>query len=480
MSENVDNTINIEDVINLPLELKEQDKAKEEKTPCYEEGKLKVYDPDNKNVEKLLALLKQRVNRQTMLSMVSCVHCGMCHTVCHYALARPKDPTMAPAYKADQIRSIFKKHMDWTGRIVPWWVHGNTPLDDAELNRLKNIVFGTCTACRRCTLNCPMGVDTAILIRLTRGLLTEIGIVPEGVFVVSKDSWITGNQMGVTEEDYIETLEWQEEEVQEEIGDPNFKIHVDKEDCDFMYTVNPREIKYDPRSIANACKIFWAAGEAWTFPKFGWDQTNFGLFSGDDKLGGYIAGNLYKAATRLKAKRIVISECGHGYRSSRWEGYNWAKYKQDIPNESVMTTMIRYINQGRIKVDKSKNSLPVTYHDSCNLARSGDLVEEPRWILERVCEDFREMYPNRADNFCCTGGGGALSMAEYKPIRMESAKIKADQLIATGAKLVCTSCHNCVDGLTDVIRHYKLDIQVVQVIDLVAEALVLPEKKSAE
>ncbi|RJP56745.1 MAG: (Fe-S)-binding protein [Deltaproteobacteria bacterium] len=471
-----DKTINISDVVNLPLDLKEQKKALEQKSPAVVEGKVKVYDPNKDNVKNLLEMLKNKLSRQTVSSLVGCVHCGMCSDSCHYALARPHDPTMTPAYKADQIRQIFKRYIDWTGRIFPWWVHAKTPKNDEDLNRLKNIVFGTCSGCRRCTLNCPMGVDTAVLVRLTRGLLTELGIVPEGVFVVDKDSWETGNQMGVSQEDYIETLEWQEEEVQAELDDPSFKIPIDKEDCDFMYTVNPREIKYDPRSIAYACKIFHMAGESWTMPSFGWDQTNFGLFSGDDKLGGYIAKNLYEAAKRLRAKRIVISECGHGYRSSRWEGYNWAKYKQDIPSESVLITLIRYINQGLIKVDPSRNPLPITYHDSCNLARSGDLTEEPRWILERICTDFREMHPNRSDNFCCTGGGGALSMVEYKPLRIEVAKVKADQLKATGAKLVCTSCHNCVDGLSDLIKHYKLDMQVVQILDLVAEALVIPEK----
>ncbi|MBI4619948.1 MAG: (Fe-S)-binding protein [Desulfobacterales bacterium] len=471
-----DKTINISDVVNLPLDLKEQKKALEQKSPAVVEGKVKVYDPNKDNVKNLLEMLKNKLSRQTVSSLVGCVHCGMCSESCHYALARPHDPTMTPAYKADQIRQIFKRYIDWTGRIFPWWVHAKTPKNDEDLNRLKNIVFGTCSGCRRCTLNCPMGVDTAVLVRLTRGLLTELGIVPEGVFVVDKDSWETGNQMGVSQEDYIETLEWQEEEVQAELDDPSFKIPIDKEDCDFMYTVNPREIKYDPRSIAYACKVFHMAGESWTMPSFGWDQTNFGLFSGDDKLGGYIAKNLYEAAKRLRAKRIVISECGHGYRSSRWEGYNWAKYKQDIPSESVLITLIRYINQGLIKVDPSRNPLSITYHDSCNLARSGDLTEEPRWILERICTDFREMYPNRSDNFCCTGGGGALSMVEYKPLRIEVAKVKADQLKATGAKLVCTSCHNCVDGLSDLIKHYKLDMQVVQILDLVAEALVIPEK----
>ncbi len=316
-----------------------------------------------------------------------------------------------------------------------------------------------------------MGVDTALLVRFARGLLTELGIVPEGVFNVSRDQWETGNQMAVTEEDYLETLEWMRQEVEAELG-VTVRIPVDEKDCDFLYTINPREIKFDPRSIGNAAKIFHLAGERWTLPRWGWDQTNFGLFSGDDNLGAYVAKNVYEAAARLRAKRIVISECGHGYRSTRWEGYNWADYDQRIPTESVILTLKRYIEEGRIRVDPSKNGEPVTFHDSCNVARSGGLIEEPRWVLQRVCMDFREMYPNRTDNYCCTGGGGLLSIAEYRPLRLEVAKIKADQLRATGAKLVCTMCHNCVDGLTDVIKHYKLDMGIVQVMDLVERALI--------
>jgi Fe-S oxidoreductase len=413
-----------------------------------------------------------RITRPLAVSMVGCVHCGLCADACHYALARPDDPTMTPVYKADQIRRIFKRHIDWTGRIAPWWVHARRPVDDADLNRLKNIVFGMCSGCRRCTLNCPMGVDTAALIRFARGILTEIGIVPEGVFNVSRDEWETGNQMAVTEEDYLDTLDWMKEDLSSELGVP-VEIPVDREGCDFMYSINPREIKFDPRSIAQAAKIFHFAGESWTLPRWGWDQTNFGLFSGDEALGGYVARNLYEAAVRLKAKRIVISECGHGYRSTRWEGYNWAGYDQNLPSESVIVTLKRYLETGRIRVDRSRNPEPVTFHDSCNIARSGDLTEEPRWILERVCSDFREMHPNRTENFCCTGGGGLLSMAEYRPLRMEAAKIKAEQLTATGGKFVCTMCHNCVDGLTDVIKHYKLDMKVVQILELVDRALVL-------
>ncbi|MHC5037765.1 MAG: (Fe-S)-binding protein [Planctomycetota bacterium] len=432
--------------------------------------------------QKVVERMGKKLNRQIFGSMVACVHCGMCSEACHYVLANPDDPTYIPAYKADRIRKIFRRHYDGLnlGRIIPWWVNAKSVFTDEELEELKDIVFGKCTNCRRCSINCPMGVDYATFNRMARGLLVSVGIMPEGVAHVSKDQWEIGNQMGVLPEDYIETLEWMSEELQDELGEPDFAIPVDKKDVEIMYTINPREVKYDPRSIADAAKIFYAAKENWMMPSEGWDMTNFGLFSGDDDLGGAVARRVYEKAVELNAKKVVMSECGHGYRSTRCEGPNWAQWGDAVEMESSVITMLRYIKEGRIKVDKSKNTDSYTFHDSCNNARSCGLFEEPREVLNRVVSDFREMHPNRAENFCCTGGGGAMSMSEYTPRRLKSGKIKADQLKATGAKYVVTSCHNCVDGLTDVIKHYELDMKVTQLVTLVANALVLEKKEPEE
>ncbi|MBI5526300.1 MAG: response regulator [Deltaproteobacteria bacterium] len=426
--------------------------------------------------QKVIDRMAKKLNRQIAGSLAACVHCGMCTESCHYVLANPGDPTYAPAYKADRVRKIFKRHFDWTGRVIPWWVKADSVYTDEELEELKDIAFGKCTNCRRCSLNCPMGVDFAVVNRMTRGLLVHVGIMPKGVAVVSKDQWEIGNQMGVLKEDYLDTIQWMSEELVDTLGDPGAAIPIDKNGCAVMYTINPREVKYDPRTISDAAKIFYAAEESWTMPSEGWDMTNFGLFSGDDELGGAVARRVFEKAAEIRAKCVVMSECGHGYRSTRCEGQNWAGMDVQFEMESSVVTMLRYLRDGRIKVDRSKNTLPVTYHDSCNNARSCGMFEEPRELLGLVAADFREMYPNRAENYCCTGGGGAMSMSEYTPQRLKSAKVKADQLRATGAKVVVTSCHNCVDGLTDLIRHYKLDMKVTQLVNLVADALVVEKR----
>lgn len=425
--------------------------------------------------EVLTQLLARKLTRPLVSSLVSCVHCGMCHEICHYALANPDDPRMTPSFKGDQLRKIFKRVYDWTGSVVPWWVGAKVPLTDEDLEVLKDIAFGTCTNCRRCTFNCPMGVDTAAINRTMRGLLSAVGVMPEGVRVVSKDQWEIGNQMGVLKEDYLETLEWLSEELVAEVGDPAAAIPIDKKGAKVVYAINPREVKYDPRTITNAALIFYAAGEDWTMSSEWWDQTNFGLFSGDDQLGGAAGRRLYERVQELGAEKLVISECGHGFRSTRCEAPNWGGVDVPFPMESAIVTMLNYVKEGRIVVDPAKNSIPVTYHDSCNLARSCGITEEPRELLRMVVSDFREMYPNRQENFCCTGGGGAMSMSEYTPRRLKSAAIKAKQIADTGAKIVATSCHNCVDGLSDLIKHYKLGCQVKQLVDLTAEALVLEE-----
>jgi Fe-S oxidoreductase/CheY-like chemotaxis protein len=420
--------------------------------------------------------MQKKINRQILGSLEACVHCGMCTDQCHYVLANPGDVTYMPSYKADKLRKLFKAHVDWTGKAFPWWVSAKSLYTDEELEELKDTVFGKCTNCRRCSVNCPMGVDMAVFNRMARGLLCSVGVMPEGVSHVAKDQWEIGNQMGVLKEDFLDTLQWMEEELQKEYNDPAIKIPVDQEGADVLYTINPREAKYDPRTIAEAAAIFHFAGESWTMASEGWDMTNFGLFNGDDDLGGAVSKRLFDAADSLGVKKVVISECGHGYRSTRCEGQNWGQRDVNFVMESSVITMLDYIESGRIKVDKTKNPLKMTYHDSCNLARSCGMTEEPRELLRLVAMDFVEMHPNRAENFCCTGGGGAMSMTEYTPRRLKSAVVKAEQLRATGAKIVVTSCHNCVDGLADLIKHYQLDMQVKQLVNLVATALV-PEKR---
>ena len=80
------------------------------------------------------------------------------------------------------------------------------------------------------------------------------------------------------------------------------------------------------------------------------------------------------------------------------------------------------IRHNKLKLDKSRNDyLTVTYHDSCNTARAMGLMEEPRYILKHVVNNFHEMPENtiREQTFCC-GSGTGLNTDEIMELRMRS------------------------------------------------------------
>ena len=239
-----------------------------------------------------------------------------------------------------------------------------------------------------------------------------------------------------------------------------------------LYLVNPREIKFFPLSLMAAAGLFHKAGESWTISSRFYDVTNYGYFSGDNQSAGELTSRVMGEAKRLGVKEVIRSECGHRYRSFRWEGPNWIEGSYPIPMRSVLELVEEYLDDGRLNVDPSKNTGRVTLHDPCNLVRWGGISEPQRRILKQVVTDFEEMTPNRADNFCCGGGGGMLSMSEYGQRRVASGSVKADQIRTTGAKIIATPCHNCADQLLEINKHHKLGVEIQAVVELVYNALV--------
>jgi Fe-S oxidoreductase len=180
---------------------------------------------------------------------------------------------------------------------------------------------------------------------------------------------------------------------------------------------------------------------------------------------------MYDEMSKMGAKKLVLAECGHGIRANRWEGPNYIgkAFPETITSVELMAG---YIREGKIKTDKNKTEEIVTLHDPCNLVRSGGIVQEQRYILKHTVKNFVEMTPHGTDNFCCGGGGGQLAMSEYNERRLKIAEIKAEQIRKTGAKIVATPCHNCVDQLSQINVTYKLKVQIKTIAEIVADALV--------
>jgi Fe-S oxidoreductase len=175
----------------------------------------------------------------------------------------------------------------------------------------------------------------------------------------------------------------------------------------------------------------------------------------------------------LNAKRCVLAECGHGSRAFRWEAPNYLQKSFSFDVLTSVELIAEYISKGKLKLDKELNKEVVTLHDPCNLVRNGGIIEQQRYILKHSATKFIEMTPHGIENFCCGGGGGQLAMSEYNDRRMKIAEIKAEQIRKTGASVVVSPCHNCVDQLMQIDNKFRLGVKVKTLAEIVADALVL-------
>ncbi|MFA4835102.1 MAG: TusE/DsrC/DsvC family sulfur relay protein [Dehalococcoidia bacterium] len=427
------------------------------------------------STEELYKFLGTKLNRNLAMYFQSCQRCGACAENCHYYKATG-DPKMIPAYKAELVRRLYKRQQGSFLNILPWFGSRDGELSDDELQLLVDSVFGRCTMCRRCTINCPMGIDIAMIMRACRGMLTLAHLAPKGLQATVDKHLQTGNNMGVSSQEFVETVKWMEEELQKDVGDPNCTIPIDKPGAKNLWVLNPREVMFFPLLLKAQAKIFYAAGEDYTLSSRSWDVTNYALFNGDDVAARTIAGYVLSEADRLGIKKILCTECGHGMRQLKQMAPIWLK-RNDFQVRAFVEVVADYIRRERIKLDPKVNQERVTYHDPCNQGRSAGYIEEPRYVLRHSVMDYVDLLPSGRDNWCCGGGGGALTMSEFRSRRLDAAKVKADQLKASGAKIVATSCHNCIDQLNEINRHYNLGMKVVNTCELTADALVLARPK---
>jgi Fe-S oxidoreductase len=438
--------------------------------PEPDELETRLAQLDPADFERGLAVFRGKLREAEASYLETCVRCGLCADACHYFRADHELESI-PAHKLSQVVSVFKRHCTIEGRLAPSLL-GAKSFDRAMARTWVEAVFGRCSLCGRCSLNCTTGIHIATILRVARSALAEMGLVPSDLQSVVTTSLESGNNMGITKEDWLDTVEWIEEELQTAVGDPGARIPVDKKGARVLFTVNPREPKFFPLTLQASATVFHAAKEDWTVASEGWDLTNYGLFTGDTAQAGDIADNLLRSMQRLGCRVLIIGECGHGYAAARWEAPEWLRREHGFEVRSFLELMEDYFLDGRLRVDPDRHSDPVTLHDPCNLVRHGGVSEPQRAILRRTVRRFVEMIPNRAENFCCGGGGGQLAMARFQVKRIQAGGIKAEQIRRSGAKTVVAPCHNCIDQLMELNRAYKLGVSIKTVAEMVADALV--------
>ncbi len=417
------------------------------------------------NVDLALKTLEAQLNQPLETALEACARCGLCAEACHYYRAQPALEHI-PAFRAEQLRRVYRYEHDFLSRLFPFWT-GARKLDEKTLIHLTEMAFSQCTLCRRCTVNCPLGVDTPLLMRAVRAMATAAGTAPEILVMLADAAIEKGADPSFFKELFLEQIREIEEQLRDITGDPQASIPVEKQGAKILYVPLAGAHTILPPAI-----IFNAAREDWTLSIF--EAANYGVFLGDVNRAKQVAKRVVDEANRLGVQEIVIAECGHAYASYRWDVPDWFPGQFNFRVRSMIEVLADYLREGRIHVDPNAITEPVTYHDSCNLARNGGLLEEPRYVLKHIVKDFREMIPNRAEALCCGGGGGLVALAEYTERRLAAGRPKAEQIRQSGARIVVAACENCRLQIGDLNQHYGLNVHITALTDLVVRAMRLP------
>lgn len=414
---------------------------------------------DKKTRDELLKLFQSKLNEAMKFYLETCSRCGICTEACHVYASMGQVKYIA-AYRSEIIRRIYKKYFKKQGKLWPS-LGESKALSEMALEELYEAAY-SCTGCRRCMVYCPHGIDTQMIMSIAKLLLVGSNSEPEILTLLADTSIEKGKSMELFKEGFLKGVKILESEVVKKwkIEAGETAIPIDVEGADLLYVALA-----GAHSIIPAAAVFNAAGENWTLSFF--EAVNFGAFVGDPTKTKLILDRIINEAKRLKVKEVCICECGTAFRVMKQ-----MSGKQAFKVSSITQVQARYIREGRIKIDKSKFNTSVTYHDPCQMARNAGVIDEPRYILQQLTDDFRDMTTDIRYNWCCGGGGGLVALGEETlDFRMKSATVKVDQVKETGAEILATACENCHTQLSNLNDHYQMGVDVQFLSSMVADAL---------
>ncbi|MCX7945403.1 MAG: (Fe-S)-binding protein [Hydrogenophilus sp.] len=442
--------------------------------------------------------------RSLRVFMDACVHCGACTDKCHYYLGT-RDPNNMPVARQELMRRVYRRYFTPAGRLFPKLV-GARELTKEVLEEWFTYYY-QCSECRRCSIFCPYGIDTAEVTMAAREILNSVGYGQKYSNEIIGKVHRIGNNLGLNPAALRNTLEGLEEELKEEVG-REIRFPVDEKGAEVLLVTPSADFFAEPHiySLIGYAKVFHAAGISWTLSTKASEGGNFGLFIGNYDQLRRIALRIREAALELGVKRVVVGECGHAWRVaySFWNtliGVGAGADPEDRYGQMLQRQLdhrykqpshiceVTYdlLERGAIKVDPTANDrYVVTFHDSCNVARASRMgsssegqFEIPRAIIRRVARRFVEMNPEttRERTFCCGGGGGLLT-DELLEIRVKGAKPRMKALKAAveqeGVNFMATICAICKAQFTKVLPAYGFKMSMVGgVHQLVSNAILL-------
>lgn len=371
-------------------------------------------------IAKLGELVSQ--SRALQVFLDSCVKCGACTDKCHYFLGT-QDPYNMPVARQDLLRGVYRRYYTFAGKYFPKLV-GAIDLTKEVLD-LWYTYYHQCSQCRRCSVFCPYGIDTAEISMAAREILDCVGVGQKYCNEIIGKVFKIGNNLGLPERALVNTLEGLEEDLKDETGF-DIRVPVDEKGAEVLLITPSADFFAEPHidGLIGYAKVFHQAGISWTLSSHASEAANFSMFIGSGKNLKKGAMRIREAAIDLGVKRIVTGECGHAWRVaySFWntligpldfldKNYPWPQHICELTYDLVQ--------RGAIKLDKEANDhRRITFHDSCNVARAsrmgnipGGQFIIPRELIKASANYFFDMAPEtiHENTFCCGGGGGLLT-----------------------------------------------------------------------
>jgi Fe-S oxidoreductase len=427
--------------------------------------------------------------RSLQVFLDACVHCGACTDKCHYFIGT-RDPLNMPVARQDLMRSVYRRHFTVAGKLFPRLV-GARDLTREVLDQWFTY-YHQCSECRRCSVFCPYGIDTAEITMAGREILDAVGYGQKYSNEIIGKVHRIGNNLGLPGPALANTLEGLEEDVREDTG-VDVRYPLDRKGAEVLLVTPSADFFAEPHieSLIGYGKVFHAAGISWTLSSHASEAGNFGMFIGNYEQLRKIALRIREAALELGVKRIVVGECGHAWRVaySFWntlagigaggrDPFALQLQRQLDPKVHQPTHICEFtwglIERGALRLDRDANDhRVVTFHDSCNVARAsgmgdgpGGQFEIPRNIIRAVANRFVEMAPEttRERTFCCGGGGGLLT-DELLDLRVKGALPRMEALDEVvkrhGVNFMATICAICKAQFTKVLPYYGFKMEMV-------------------
>ncbi len=437
-------------------------------------------------IEKLGELVDS--NRGLQVYLDTCVKCGACTDKCHYFIGTG-DPNNMPVARQDLLRKVYRRYFTIAGKLFPKLV-GATDLTEDVLDEWYTY-FHQCSQCRRCSVYCPYGIDTAEISMAAREIMNTVGKGQKYTNEIIGKVHLLGNNLGLPEPALVDTLEGLQEDVEEDIG-VSVRFPLDEKGADVLLVTPSADFFAEPHvdGLIGYAKVFHQAGLSWTLSSHASEAANFGLFIGSFENMQKIALRIREAALELGVKRIVFGECGHAWRvgysylNTLAGPFDFLDSRYPVPQHIVEVTH-DLLQQGRLKIDASANDeRRVTFHDSCNIARAsrmgdrqGGQVTLPREVINSVCNNFFDMpaHTTGVATFCCGGGGGLLT-DDLLELRVKGALPRMQALQAVdnehGITHMAAMCAICKSQFTKVMPYYGFGMdQIISVHHLVGDAL---------